>query len=274
MLTGSGNGPIYFDDLSTYNAGNYYPVQFCLQSDNTFVVQNLGDVNNPNDDANIVQMCGPNNILELHNPTVAASSSNCNTVRLQIAQAPPGYYAVTTTTSTTSSSTTSSQTSTATVQRFRIRRVSNGQYLADSDPSRPPTISHTLIGVLDAVDAVIFTTVPGGNGQITMYAQDGSTLLFSNQDPGGTGRQPIYFDSLPFNQNGNYQPVYFNLNNDDSFDVRNPGADLQDSSDDATVVAICSDGVRNILFLFTANGLATTAATGCVQDTLYIDRVP
>lgn len=274
MLTGSGNGPIYFDDLSTYNAGNYYPVQFCLQSDNTFVVQSLGDVNNPNDDANIVQMCGPNNILELHNPAVAASSSNCNTVRLQIAQAPPGYYAVTTTTSTTSSSTTSSQSSIATVQRFRIRRVSNGEYLADSDPARPPTNSHTLIGVLDAVDAAIFTAVPGGNGQITMYAQDGSTLLFSNQSPGSTGEQPIYFDNLSAYQNGNYDPVYFNLKLDDSFDVRNPGTDVQNPSDDATIVAICSDGSRNIVFLFTANGLSTTMATGCVQDTLFIDRVP
>lgn len=274
MLTGSGNGPIYFDDLSIYNAGNYYPVQFCLQSDNTFVVQNLGDVNNPNDDANIVQMCGPNSILELHNPAVAASSTNCNTVRLQIAQAPPGYHAATATTSTTSSSTTSSQSSTVTVQRFRIRRVSNGEYLADSDPLRPPTNSHTLIGVLDAADAVIFTAVPGGNGQITMYAQDGSTLLFSNQDPNGTGQQPIYSDNLSAYQFGNYNPVFFNLNPDDSLAVRNPGADLQDPSDDATIVAICSDGFRNIIFLFTPSGLATTTATGCVQDTLYIDRVP
>lgn len=40
------------------------PVQFCLQPDNTFIVQNLGNLKtDPSDDANIVQICEPAGVI-------------------------------------------------------------------------------------------------------------------------------------------------------------------------------------------------------------------
>jgi len=95
---GSGNGPIYWDSLDVSTNGDYFPVQFCLQPDDTFVVQNRLGTDDTSDDANVVQIC-LDSVLYLQSASIAASS-NCNTVRLRLIQLNPSY-PVTTTASTT-----------------------------------------------------------------------------------------------------------------------------------------------------------------------------
>jgi hypothetical protein len=69
---GSGDGPIYWDNAAVASNGDYFPVQFCLQPDNTFVVQNRLGTDDTSDDANVVQIC-PDSVLYLHSASVAAS---------------------------------------------------------------------------------------------------------------------------------------------------------------------------------------------------------
>lgn len=286
-LQGSGNGPVYFDDISAYNSGDYYPVQFCLQPDDTFVVQNLGDINKPNDDANIVQMCaaGSDNFLQLHNAAVAASSSNCNTVRLRIAQPSLGYGGPTTTTTTTTTSTTTSSTSSAAMsptcevgqpvpngQLFRIKRASNSEYLFDSD-SRYGDPHVALMAMSGPSPGRIFAAAPGTNGQITFNDFMG-TPLYSNQYT--PDDHPGAFDIFSYNSGlisgFRNNPVLFCLQPDDSFILQNLGSDLQDPTDDAVNLLICADGT--VFLTRQVDGPGTTwVGSDCLPDQLLIERV-
>lgn len=75
--SGAGNEPIYFDSVNDIQASGYgnsdEAVQFCLQSDNTFLVQN------PSDGAATVQLCS--GVIYLMTAANAASSG-CTTVTL------------------------------------------------------------------------------------------------------------------------------------------------------------------------------------------------
>ncbi|KAK5124917.1 hypothetical protein LTR85_001107 [Meristemomyces frigidus] len=75
--SGAGKEPIYFDSgttIQSYGAGGYDAVQFCLQSDNSFLVQN------PTDGAAVVQICS-DNFIYLYTAANAATSG-CTTVTL------------------------------------------------------------------------------------------------------------------------------------------------------------------------------------------------
>jgi hypothetical protein len=312
-VVGSGDGPIFWDNYDVYSDGDYFPVQFCLQPDNSFVVQNRLGTNDTADDANVVQVCPDqygNNVLYLQTPTVAASS-NCNTVTLRLAQIPPGYpdpaasttttsdtlESTTTTTSDTMSSTTSitsdtmssttsttSDTTSSTTttsassvsacvpvddgQEFRVGIVGGPQYLAaaaGADGAAPD--DQTLVTTTDSSQALPFKAAPGRNGQITFVKADGTTL-YSDQDLGGNGDGPVYFDDLDTFETSNMFPVQFCLQPDNTFVVQNQGNDKQDPTDDANVVQICpADGA---VYLYTA---ANALTSGCSTVRLQIAPV-
>ncbi|KAK0899292.1 hypothetical protein LTR91_000957 [Friedmanniomyces endolithicus] len=84
----AGDSPLYFDSINSIQNSQYgtyaESVQFCLQPDNSFVVQN------PSIGANVLQLC--NNELWLC--TVGnATGSGCTTVKLMegVGAAPPSY---------------------------------------------------------------------------------------------------------------------------------------------------------------------------------------
>ncbi|KAK0354564.1 hypothetical protein LTR94_011973 [Friedmanniomyces endolithicus] len=84
----AGDSPLYFDSINSIQNSQYgtyaESVQFCLQPDNSFVVQN------PSIGANVLQLC--NNELWLY--TVGnATGSGCTTVKLMegVGAAPPSY---------------------------------------------------------------------------------------------------------------------------------------------------------------------------------------
>ncbi|KAK3109856.1 hypothetical protein LTR53_016449 [Teratosphaeriaceae sp. CCFEE 6253] len=83
-----GNGAVHFDSLNSIQNQQYQTyseaVQFCLQPDNTFIVQN------PSVGANVLQLC--NDVLYLYTPG-NATNSGCTSVTLirGVGAAPPSY---------------------------------------------------------------------------------------------------------------------------------------------------------------------------------------
>lgn len=72
-----GSQPIYFDSLTSYNNNGFVPVEFCLNADNTFTVQNPAGANGM---ANVVQICS-DGLVYLFDSATAAQFS-CSTVTL------------------------------------------------------------------------------------------------------------------------------------------------------------------------------------------------
>lgn len=72
-----GSQPIYFDNINNYDNNGFVPVEFCLNSDNTFTVQNPAGANGM---ANVVQICS-DGVVYLFDAATAASFG-CNTVTL------------------------------------------------------------------------------------------------------------------------------------------------------------------------------------------------
>lgn len=166
---GSGDGPIYWDNLAVSTNGDFFPVQFCLQPDDTFVVQNRLGTEDTSDDANVVQIC-PDSVLYFHSAAVAASP-RCNTVRLRLVQLNPSY-PITTTSSSTSETpfpTTSPSPSVSACvpvpdgQEFRISIVDSRDYLTGSDGDNLPVSSDgsTLTTTPDYNQAIAFRAAPG-----------------------------------------------------------------------------------------------------------------
>jgi hypothetical protein len=271
---GSGNGPIYWDNAAVASNGDYFPVQFCLQPDNTFVVQNRLGTDDTSDDANVVQIC-PDSVLYLHSASVAASQG-CNTVRLRLVQVNPSYPV-------TTASSTSSETPSPTIspspsvsacvpvpdgQEFRVSVVGSSQYLTGADGGSLPVSSDgsTLVTTTDYSQAIPFRAALGKNGQITLLNVDGTTL-YSDQDLTGSGDEPIYFDTLQTSEDSSMYPVQFCLQPDNTFVVQNLGT--QDPNDDANIVQICpSDGA---VYLHTASA---AAIRGCNTVRLQIADAP
>jgi hypothetical protein len=306
-VVGSGDGPIYWDSYNVYSDGDYFPVQFCLQPDTTFVVQNRLGTNDTTDDANVVHVCA-DDALYLQTPAVTASS-NCNTVILRLAQIPPGYpnpaanttttsdtqpsittstsdtqSSITTSTSDTQSSTTSDTTSSTTTtsspsvsacvpvldgQQFRVSVVGGSEYVIVAAGAGGVTPDdRTLVTRTDYNQALPFKAAPGRDGQITFVRGDGTTL-YSDQDLGGNGDGSVYFDDLDAFENSNMFPVQFCLQPDNTFVVQNQGNDKQDPADDANLVQICpADGA---VYLYTADRALTS---GCSTVRLQIAPVP
>ncbi|KAK4549330.1 hypothetical protein LTR36_006327 [Oleoguttula mirabilis] len=74
---GAGNEPIYLDSTTTLQGyTSYDAVQFCLQSDSSFLVRN------PTDGATTVQICS-DGLLYLYTANNAATSG-CTTVGLTV----------------------------------------------------------------------------------------------------------------------------------------------------------------------------------------------
>lgn len=253
-ITGSGDGPIYWDSFDIFSNGDYFPVQFCLQPDDSFVVQNRLGTDDTSDDANVVQIC-PDSLLYLYKPSIAAGSG-CNTVRLRLAQVPPGYSIPTTTTATSSATPTPTPSPSVCVpvpdgQEFHVSLVGESAYLtgAAGDGGAAP-VEQTLITTTNYSQAIPFQASPGRDGQITFINADGTTL-YSDQDLGGNGDGPVYFDDLDTISNSNMFPVQFCLQPDNTFVVQNLGNDKTDPADDANVVQICpADGA---VYLYTAD---------------------
>jgi hypothetical protein len=294
-LVGSGDGPIYWDSYAVFSNGDYFPVQFCLQPDNSFVVQNRLGTDDTADDANVVQIC-PGNILYLQTPSKAASS-NCNTVTLRLAQIPPGYPvpsttttsdtlpSITTTTSETlSSSATTTPSPSMSSNRFRMRLASNSNYLTSNQGTAVPAGDETVFyQTPDPAKAITFEKVPGQPGQV-MVLNSANQPLYPNQNaPSANGA--IYADAVaPYGSNffvqddGSrvyYNSVLFFVQPDNTITVQNLG-DKADASDDATAVVLCPDGASldETFVEMYAPGNSATMPAGCVVQTLIAEFVP
>lgn len=278
-ITGSGDEPIYFDTLQTSEDSGMYPVQFCLQPDDTFVVQNLG-TQDPADDANIVQICPGDGAVYLHTADIAAIR-RCTTIRLQIAEDPSPTIPSTTTSATpTPTPTIPSPVPSACIpvadgQEFRISLVgSSTEYLTGGDGGLAPAgnEAQTLVTTTDYSQAIPFTAEAGRDGQITLVNSAGAKL-YSDQDITGQDG-PVYFDDQVSYDNFDYLPVQFCLQPDNTFVVQNLGQNKQDPADDANVVQICpaeDSAPANALWLYTANG---ALASGCRTGRLQIAAAP
>jgi hypothetical protein len=124
-----------------------------------------------------VQIC-QDGALYLYNTTRAANTA-CNTVVLKRAEAP--------------SPETRDCVPVPDGQQFRIRIISgsNPDYLVGMVENG----EQTLTGTPQYGQAEVFKSAPGRYGQIRLVAADGRTL-YSDQDIGGSGDGPIYFDEL------------------------------------------------------------------------------
>jgi hypothetical protein len=199
-LVGSGDGPIYWDSYAVFSDGDYFPVQFCLQPDNSFVVQNRLGTDDTADDANVVQIC-PGSILYLQAPSKAASS-NCNTVTLRLAQIPPGYpVPSSTTTSATSSSTITTPSPSVSSNRFRMRLASNSNYLTSNQGTAVPAGDETVFyQTSDPTKALTFENVPNQPGQVTLLNSANQPLYPNQNAPSANGA--IYADAVaPYGSN-------------------------------------------------------------------------
>jgi hypothetical protein len=117
-----------------------FPVQFCLQPDNTFVVQSQGNfLDDPADDSNVVKLCSASGAVYLTTAS-KAPYNGCLTARLQIAPVP---------------------------NRFRIRLASNSQYLTGGGGTAVPANDETAFyQTPDSNLALIFENVPGQSGRV------------------------------------------------------------------------------------------------------------
>jgi hypothetical protein len=67
---------------------------------------------------------------------------------------------------------------------------------------------NVLTSVVDYSEAEVFKSAPGRYGQITLVSADGRTL-YSDQDIGGSGNGPIYFDGIGLLLTSHITPNYF-----------------------------------------------------------------
>ena len=74
-------------------------------------------------------------------------------------------------------------------REFRIKVVDSSNYLTGLAEDN----EQKLTGTPNYSEAEVFKSAPGRYGQITLVAADGRTL-YSDQDIGGSGDGPIYFD--------------------------------------------------------------------------------
>lgn len=131
------------------------------------------------DDSNVVQICA-DGALYLYNATraaqTAAAPTACKIVVLKRAQI-PGPQA-------------KDCIPVPAGKEFRIK-ASNSNYLnglvLDGE--------NLLTSVVNYSEAEVFKSAPGVYGQITIVGADGRTL-YSDQDIGGSGDGPIYFDDM------------------------------------------------------------------------------
>lgn len=244
-----------------------YPVQFCLQSDNTFVVQNLG-TQDPNDDANIVQTCPDGGAVYLHTAS-AAAIRGCTTVRLQIVNARPAV--------TTSTSSTSSAAPTATVYkegRFRVRMAAPGTegYMTNFDSgvgkAVPENSEANFAPISDEGLAVIFETVPGQSGLVVLYNVNNEALYLNrDRNPGG----PVYANSQASTTDNEYLPISLFVRQDDTIIVQNLGQDAADPADDSSTFLLCPNSRGPTYQMFAANNPAIPS--DCVAQTLMAEFV-
>ena len=266
-LTGSGDEPIYFDTLQTSEDSNMYPVQFCLQPDNTFVVQNLG-TQDPNDDASIVQICPGDGAVYLHTAS-AAAIRGCTTVRLQIVNARPAVP--------TSTSSTSSTAPTATVYkegRFRVRMAApwTEGYMTNFDSgvgkAIPENSEANFAPISDESLAVIFETVSGQNGLVVLYNVNNEALYLNrDRNPGG----PVYANTQASITDNEYIPISSFVRQDDTIVVQNLGQDAADSADDSSTFLLCPNSRGPTYQMFAANNPAIPS--DCVAQTLIAEFV-
>lgn len=265
------------DRADVYDSGDFYPVEFCVQADDSFIVQNRLGTSETADDVNIVQIC-PNGQLHLNNPTRAVESG-CNTITLRRAEVPPSYVPPSTSPSNPPVTPPKNPPYTSACvpvpdgQEFRMFLRDNGDFLTGFNGGAAPNGNdgQQLTFVTTAAEAIIFRSAPGRNGQITVLSAD-DTTLYSDQDLGGSGDGPIYFDNLLEYENSNMYPVQFCLQTDRTFVVQNLGADqIISPGDDANVVQRCPDG---ILHLNTEANAVGALARGCTTETLvYEDAI-
>jgi hypothetical protein len=165
------------DDASLIAAENSPPVQFCLQPDDTFAVSNTLGTEESDDDSDVVQICLDGE-LHLYN-TKQADYYGCRTVVLKLAEKPgpeelnckPMADGV----------------------GFRIQVVSdsNSDYLVEMVDRGNPVLG----GSGDYSQAEVFVSSTIRDGQIVLRSADGRAV-YSDQDLGGSGDGPIYFDDM------------------------------------------------------------------------------
>ncbi|GAB7330667.1 hypothetical protein MBLNU13_g02234t1 [Cladosporium sp. NU13] len=262
---GSGDGPIYWDNLanrlSTEDTSDNANV-FCLQSDNTFVVQNLG-TQDPNDDANIVQICPGDGAVYLHTAAAAAIHGS-TTIRLQIANERP---AIITNTSSTSSAAPTSRLYKE--GRFRVRMAPprTEGYMTNFDSgvgkAVPESSEANFAPISDESLAVIFETVPGQSGLVVLYNLNGDAL-YLNQDRNAGG--PVYANTQAAITDNEYISISLFVRQDDTIIFQNLGQDAADPADDSITILLCPASRGLIYQIFAANN--PTIPSDCVAQTL------
>lgn len=243
------------DDANTVATKNYSPVQFCLQPDNTFVVQNVLGTEDPADDSNIVQICA-DGALSLYNTTRSAATT-CNTVHLQIADVPAAYQVPA-----------GCPTGTVPIPPDRNFCVNFAQTVGER------------LWLLAPID-------PQGT-LITTNAIDQATRFSSSAD--GTGRIQTYSDGLfyysnfapVFNENSGYIRMYpsafatlavtFCLQSNNSFAVYSAGEDGQ-GLDDPTSVLTCATRNQPV-YLDNGSFAVSGGDPSCAVTTLYYEELP
>jgi hypothetical protein len=246
-----GDGPVWFDDLNTFQAYHMFPVQFCLQPDNTFVVQSQGNfLEDPADDSNVVKLCAASGAVYLTTAS-KAPYNGCLTARLQIAPVP---------------------------NRFRIRLARNSQYLTGGGGVAVPDHDETFIfQTPDSNLALTFENVPGRCGRVAVI-NDMGVALYPNQDP-PSGHGSISASSTaesdtnsyvyPDGTKLNYNPVLIFVQPDSSITVQNNG-NYPDSADDANTVVFCPN--KPYLQMWAAENWRRMPR-GCEEQTLIAEFV-
>ena len=242
------------------------PVQFCLQPDNTFVVQNLGnDKIDPSDDANVVQIC--DNVISLHTAEVASQRS-CTTVRLELAPEPIGI----------PTGCPSSTIPIPTDVLFRVRSRQFGTWFLGPETEGPAQLTSDLNA------ATQFSASEISSARI-LY---GATV---------TQRFEAYFKSFYGQNSGSFDfgpsgqaapPILFCLQPDNTFAVYSDGADGPqrdkpepdpngnvDGSADPTTVVTCPADDGSGRFAFIDNGVYMNNQPDgpCYPDTLVYEPV-
>jgi hypothetical protein len=294
-ITGSGDGPIYFDELGLSSASHMLserhftdpfskdaytnsamnPVQFCLQRDNTFVVRNLGNLKeNSSDDANIVQMCfqadvagGPYTI-QLHTAAIARNSPYCTTIRLQLAPDLPVF----------PTGCPSSTIPIPTDQLFRVKSSNFGTWLLGPELDQPPAAALTS----DREAASLFNVSESSSDRIVYGA-----TAFQRFEAYYTGRYGRNSGSIDFGPVGqDIPPVLFCLQPNNTFALFSVGDDgLQtevgqnsdyDFNADPTVAVTCpevEDSPASRVFIDNGAYMANNPDGPCYPDTLVYEPV-
>jgi hypothetical protein len=293
-ITGSGDGPIYFDELGLSSASHMLserhftdpfskdvyensamnPVQFCLQRHNTFVVRNLGNLKeNSSDDANIVQMCFPADVaggpytIQLHTAAIAKNSPCCTTIRLQLAPDPP----------VSPTGCPSSIIPIPTDRAFRVKSTNFGTWLLGPELDQPPAAALTS----DREAATLFTVSESSSDRIVY----GATAV-QRFEAYYTGRYGWNSGSIDFGPVGqDIPPVLFCLQPNNTFTLFSVGDDgLQtevgqnsdyDFKADPTVAVTCPEVEDSVYSVFIDSGayMANNPDGPCSPEILVYEPV-